>query len=152
MKQVKRCGGRGLCFPKTVSEAERQALEQQVAGLNHNNAQQVLDELAGGMATKQIHNPIRYCAALVARLRCGQFKPELGLRIADRRAAAQQREARQFCSAKALEIARETRPHRLPEEIRAQVERMRTRSKVVHPRDDSDSDESVDPGIANRPD
>ena len=107
MKQVHRGGGRELCFPKTVSEAQRQALEKQVAGLNHDNAQQVLDELAGCMASKQIHNPIRYCAALVARLRRGRFQPELCLQVADRRAAEQQREARRLCSAAATRRTRD---------------------------------------------
>jgi hypothetical protein len=145
MKQVQRGGGRGLCFPRTVSEAERQALEQQVAGLNHDNAQQVLDELAGGMAVKQIHSPIRYCAALVERFRRGQFKPELCLKVAHRRAADQQREARELCRARDTEIARETRPHGLPEKVRAQVDRMRLGSTAVRTRDNSLSDESVGP-------
>lgn len=150
MKQVNRGGGRGLCFPKTVSEAERQALEKQVAGLNHDNAQQVLDELAGGMAIKQIHNPIRYCAALVERLRRGQFKPELCLKVADQRAAEEQREARQLRSAIDTAIARETRSHGLPEEIRRQVDRMRAGSKLVRPRDNAVSDQSVDPPTEKR--
>lgn len=152
MKQVKRGGGRGLCFPMTVSETQRQALEKQVAGLNHDNAQQVLDELAGGMAIKHIHNPVRYCAVLVARLRRGQFQPELCLEVADRRAAGQQREARRLCSATAAEIAREVRPNRLPEKVRAQVERMRAGSKVVRPNDQSVSDDSVDSTTEKRSD
>jgi hypothetical protein len=149
---VSRGGGIELCFPKTVSEAERQALEQQVAGLHHDNAQQVLDELAGGMAVKQIHNPIRYCAALVARLRRGQFQPQLCLKVADRRAAEQQGEARRLNSERAAEIAHETRPHGLPEAIRKQVDRMRAGCKVVRSAEISSSQQSVDPPTVKRPD
>ena len=149
MKQVHRGGGSELCFPKTVSEAERQALEQQVAGLNHDNAQQVLRRARGRHGIKQIRNPIRYCAALVARLRRGQFKPELGLEVADRRAAEQQREAGQLCSARATESARGTRPPGVPAKVRRQVDRMRSGCKVERPADISGSDESVDPPTGN---
>ena len=84
MKQTPGRGSGELCFPKTVSEAQCRELEKRVAGLTREVAQQVLDELAGRMAVEQVRNPIRYCAALVASVRRGEFQPELGVEVAAR--------------------------------------------------------------------
>ena len=51
-------GRRDLCFPGSVSEAQRRALAQQLGSLSQEIAQQVLDELAGRMKTARIRDPI----------------------------------------------------------------------------------------------
>ena len=135
-----------------VSEAQRRELEKLVAGLTDDNAQQVLDELAGRMASKQIRNPIRYCAALVASVRRGEFQSELGLSVADRRAADRQREARRLDSATAVVAARESTASHLPEQLRARIERLRARRAAKAADQTSCSNESVDAAHEERSD
>jgi hypothetical protein len=85
-------GGGELCFPEDLSSAQRRALAGHLFNLDFDDAQQILDELAGKMVHAKVHNPIRYCVALVEKFKQGQFRPELGLPIADRRAVERLRE------------------------------------------------------------
>lgn len=78
-------GGRDLCFPKGISPSQQQALRNRLATLTSEQAQQVLDELAGRMAVATVKNPIRYCTVLARRLKRAAFFPELGLKVADAR-------------------------------------------------------------------
>ena len=55
----------GLCFPKGLSVAQRQAVRVQLRMLNRSAAQCILDELAGRMLHGEVRSPVRYCAALV---------------------------------------------------------------------------------------
>ena len=91
--------------------------------------QQVLDELAGRMKIVRITNPIRYCVALIERIKRGQFTPELGIRIAERRAAerqySEQKNARSNVDRATLEAAMQ----RLPDDLRASLHRMRKRDQ-----------------------
>jgi hypothetical protein len=144
LKQKSHRSRRELCFPKMVSAAQRQELEKLVAGLSDDAAQQVLDELEGCMASKQIRNPIRYCAALVASVRRGDFQPALGLPVADRRAADRQREVRRLDSVTAVVAAREIPLSQFTEQLRARIERLRPRRVAESVDPSSCSDESVD--------
>jgi len=47
-----------------VTRSQQQALRHHLAGLSNEDAQRVLDELAGRMQLTAVNNPIRYCAAL----------------------------------------------------------------------------------------
>jgi hypothetical protein len=85
-------GGGDLCFPGGLSEGQRRALTGHLIGLKRDDAQQILDELTGQMAHAKVHNPIRYCVALVDKHKRGLLTPELGLPIADRRAAERLRQ------------------------------------------------------------
>jgi hypothetical protein len=152
VKQAHRGGCSQLCFPSMVSQAQRQELEKLVAGLTDDNAQQVLDELTGCMTSKQIRNPIRYCAALVASVLRSDFQPALGLAVADRRAADRQREARRLDSASAIVAAGERTGNQLPERLRAQLERMRARRAAEAGDQTSCSNESVDAAPEERSD
>jgi Helix-turn-helix domain len=130
-------GGGDLCFPKVVTRSQRQALRNHLSGLSNEDAQRVLDELAGRMQITAVNNPIRYCAALVGRLHRGVFASELGLQVADKRLAASRREARLREPLGAAKAATNPQGDRLPENIRASLERMRARFDSHPPIDGS---------------
>ena len=75
-------GGGELCYPKSLTPAQRQALHGRLAVLTQDQAQQILDELSGRLVIAQVRNPLRYCAVLIRRLQRGKFAPELGLTVA----------------------------------------------------------------------
>ena len=108
------------------------------------DAQQILDELTGQMAHAKVHNPIRYYVALVDKHKRGLFTPELGLPIAERRAAERLR----------LEVlqARWTTPEAtasvsgraIPPNARAMLDRFRGRFAQKVAKRDSDGGELDD--------
>ena len=122
-------GGRDWVFPEGLSAGQIDVLRGVLTELHSSQVQPVLDELAGRMKIARITNPIRYCAALVERIKRGQFTPELGIRIAERRAAerhySEQRNARSNVDRATVEATM----HRLPDELRASLERMRKRDQ-----------------------
>ena len=119
------CGGGDLCFPKALSTAQRRAIARQFEGLKACDAQQVLDELAGRMASTTVRNPVGYCAALVASLKRGTFRLELGLAIAERRAAQRHREDLLSERGAASQSAETPLPKGIPESVRAMFDRFR---------------------------
>jgi hypothetical protein len=120
-------GGGELCFPKDLTRGQRNAISHQLNDLTTEVGQQILDELAGRMSATLVANPIRYCAALVQRLKVGEFNPELGVAVAERRAAHRQYEARLNRPPGASETATKEQLDHLPDEVRASLERMRPR-------------------------
>jgi hypothetical protein len=127
-----------LCFPKGISPTQQQALARQLTTLANDDAQQILDELAGRMNASQIRNPVRYCARLVERFKRGEFRLELGLVVArnrnDRRDAAEA--PTDFPNA--YEAPGDRALDGLPPRIRDALERMRPGSNSDQ--NDSDSD------------
>ncbi len=121
-------GGGDLCFPKSVSKAHRDALRARLSKLSRERAQLVLDELAGRMSTTQVRNPIGYCVALIERIESGQFTLELGVRVAEQRAAERQRQARICDEVGAASDAAHVTATPLPEDIRSALDRMRQKS------------------------
>jgi hypothetical protein len=107
------------------SPTQLAAIGAQVAVLSHDDAQQVLDELAGRMDARHVRNPVGYCAKLVERLKRGEFHPVAGL------AAAKQRQVNEREQRTMSERETTTRTpvdgthNRLPERIRSSLERMR---------------------------
>ena len=97
--------------------------------LSIEEAQQVLDGLAGRMKTTQVRNPIRYCTVLVSRMERGQFQPELAIQVADQRRAEQLRDAALHDVTTATPSAVESVLDRLPHGVRSSLERMRQKSK-----------------------
>jgi len=89
------------------------------------------------MQLTAVNNPIRYCAALVGRLNRGVFTPELGLQVADKRRAETRCEVRLREPLVAARAATHVQGGRLPENIRASLERMRARSNSRLPIDES---------------
>jgi hypothetical protein len=133
-----------LCFPKTVTASERRTLANQVQALSHDQAQQVLDELAGRMASKRVHSPVKYCAALIRSVRRGEFRPVVGCEIADRRNAGQQQEARLRASPPRLNQTASVSTVHLPEVLRAPLERARAKAMRAWADKSADSDSSAD--------
>src|SRR5215831_4275985 len=111
-------GGSDLCFPKAFAEAQQRALRRELRSLNPNQAQQVLDELAGRMKASQVRNPIGYCAALVGRLQRGEFQPELGIKVAQQRQAERQRQGQLQESPNAREVTGHEAKDGIPKSIR----------------------------------
>jgi len=107
-----------LCFPKALSEVQKQALRKELQNLNQQQAQQVLDELVGRMRTAKVHHPIRYCAALVARLQRGEFHPGLGTEVGKQREAERQRDAQPRESMKPSEKTASKETNGFPEDLR----------------------------------
>lgn len=95
-----------LEYPGALSARETAAAERQLAGLPVELAQEILDELAGRMASGGIRSsPLSYLRALAARAQAGAFTPEVAVTVA----AAREHRRR---SESALEQA--TRPPELP--------------------------------------
>jgi len=114
-----------LIFPACISLELQPAARRLLAPLN-GQAQALLDELAGRMATQQIKNPIAYLRGLVQRAKAGGFMPEAGIAVAAAR--HRQEEIRQAKAAREeafREQIRRSKPP--PEHIRALVERIRGR-------------------------
>lgn len=117
----KLCGGHPLCFPSAISEAQRAAIGAQVSVLGRDDAQQILDELAGRMDTMRVRNPVGYCAKLVERFKRGEFHPVAGLPVANQR-QVNEREQRTILGA---------RPDHSPGGQRCAHSTPRTHSSVV---------------------
>lgn len=116
--------GGPLCFPTVLSEAQREATRAQLAVLNHDDAQRILDELAGRMNSTRIRSPVGYCARLIERLKRGQFEPHAGLAVARQRQVQQ----REQCTSDGITTARmvvNDALDLLPESLRSSLERAR---------------------------
>lgn len=79
------------------------------------------------MNATPVRNPIRYCAALIDRLQRGEFQPELGLEIAERRHAERRREVLLRADSGIADTTVRELAGRLPHDLRAPLERMRSR-------------------------
>jgi hypothetical protein len=120
-------GGSIWLFPSELSQGQVSALREVLAGIGKEQGQQVLDELAGRLKIGHVGNPIRYCAALVERVRRDEFRPELGIRIAEMRGARAQYLARPHAPANIDSSGVIATVQRLPDDLRRPLERMRSR-------------------------
>jgi len=78
------CGA--LVWPSRLNERERGAIAPMVSGLDVNDAQMLLDELAGVMATQSIKtSPERWFRAVLDRFHRGRFAPSAGLAAKEKR-------------------------------------------------------------------
>ena len=78
------CGA--LVWPSRLNERERSAIASMVSGLDANDAQMLLDELAGVMATQSIKtSPERWFRAVLDRFHRGRFAPSAGLAAKEKR-------------------------------------------------------------------
>jgi len=121
-------GGRHFEFPEELSAGQIEVLRGVLSELQEGQVQQVLDELAGRMKVDRVINPIRYCVALAKRIEGGRFTPELGIRIAERRAAERQYSDQKRAHATVGRAILEPTIERLPDDLRAPLERMRRRA------------------------
>src|SRR5690606_6657104 len=107
------CGA--LVWPSRLHERGRRAIAPMVNGLNANDAQMLLDELAGVMATQSIKtSPERWFRAVLDRFHRGRFAPSAGLTAKEKRLRIQSTPA---------ETAVQTAS---PEVIRHHLERIQT--------------------------
>ena len=90
-------GGGDLIFPEQLLPDERAAARQLLRDCA-DQAQALLDELAGRLKGRGVRSPLAYLRGLALRAARGRFVPELGLRIAaqrrQRHEVARQRSAR----------------------------------------------------------
>ena len=126
--EPKALAGRDWEFPEALSVGQIAALRDVLTGIEANRGQQVLDELAGRTRLGRISNPIRYCVVLTERAKCGLFSPELGIRIAEARAARLQYAEREATRTGADRESIEASLQRLPNKLRASLERMRSQT------------------------
>jgi hypothetical protein len=103
-------------------------LSDVLARLPATHQQQVLDELTGRLKIGGIANQILYFAALVQRVERRQFRAELGIQIAESRAARLRYVERLNASSVVEPASTGAPPECLPEDLRAPLERMRKRS------------------------
>jgi Helix-turn-helix domain len=125
-----RCGGGDLCYPKSLTLAQRHALHDRLAVLTQDQAQQILDELSGRLAIAQVKNPLRYCAVLIKRMQRGMFFPELGLNVAGAREAETARHALLARIENVAAIASSAQRRALPPRQREAIRRIRTISST----------------------
>ena len=105
----------------------------------HKQAQDVLDEIAGRMAMTEVRNPVGYGVALVRRARAGKFQRQVGLKIAERRAADRRHEARLRDSRTVAKLCANESLARLPKELREPLEAIRASVMVRLSGDSEDS-------------
>ena len=83
-----------LEFPKGLVSAEREKVRHYLKHLSVDLAQQLLDELAAHMRAGTIRvSTLAYLRGLVKRARAGEFEPEAGLKVADKRSRRAHAEA-----------------------------------------------------------
>jgi len=128
-----------LCFPKGISRTQQPALARQLTALANDDAQQILDELAGRMNATQVRDPMRYCARLVERFKRGEFRLELGQVVARKRNDRRDAAIAQTDCANANRAPSDRSIDGLPPRIRDALERMRPDSNS----DQNDSDSNV---------
>jgi hypothetical protein len=102
-----------------------------MAAIPTEQAQSLLDELAGRMTLTKVNNPIRYALVLAERMQTERFVPELGPKVAEMRRAELARVARlaECKSPSPLETLVDT--PKLPAKLRASLDRMRSKSRVL---------------------
>lgn len=72
-------------LPAALSATERNSALELICRLSTEDAQTVLDELAGRLSQGRIRSPISYLRMLVTRMRQGAFVPELSHGVAEQR-------------------------------------------------------------------
>jgi hypothetical protein len=140
--QARQGGSSDFHFPKSMSDAERRELGMHLRCLSHEQAQDVLDELAGRMEDTDVHNPIGYGAALARSAKSGKFQRQLGLKIAERRAAEQRHQARLSDSHTATDLSGSESPTLLPNGLRVRIEAIRAKALQQSDPTSSDDDSS----------
>ena len=124
-------GGGDLIYPKGLTPAQEQALQERLAVLTQDQAQQILDELSGRMAIEQVKNPVRYCAALIERMERGEFSLELGLKVGDARDAEVARRAELARIDRISVVEPGPHPREVPIEFRETMDRIFPRSSAI---------------------
>jgi hypothetical protein len=123
-------GGGDLQFPAPLTTPQRATLRAHLAAIPIEQAQSVLDELAGRMTLTKVNNPIRYALVLVERMQAGRFDTELGPKVAEMRRAELARVARLAALETPLPMDTGAEACKLPTALRASIERIRSKSRA----------------------
>lgn len=109
----------------------------------------ILDELAGRMAREKVHNPIGYGLGMIKKLKQGQFVPELGIRVAERRAADQLREQVLRARWTTPEGTPDASNRAIPPHAQAALDRILGRPGAALPKRDSDGAQADAPSATD---
>jgi hypothetical protein len=142
-------GGGELCFPREVTTGQRRALAGHLLRLKIDDAQAILDELAGRMAITNVSNPIRYCLKLIEMLKEGKFVPQLGIAVAERRAAERLREQVLRARWTTPDVTQGAPSKEIPACARAAMDRLRGGPVSAPSTRDSDNAQADDPSPAD---
>jgi hypothetical protein len=104
------------------------ALARSLDRLKPEDAQQILDELAGRMHAAQVRDPVRYCARLVEQFRRGEFELDLGRAVARQRRHDEHRDVGPSAQLPTHEVHTCRTSADLPPHIREALERLRRAS------------------------
>ncbi|MCC8628528.1 hypothetical protein [Xanthomonas vesicatoria] len=86
--------GRELFWPQSLNAPQRRAVELLIAGIDFDEAQLLLDELAGVLSTNSIKTtPERWLRAIVSRYERGEFEPVAGVAVSEARRSASEKKA-----------------------------------------------------------
>ncbi len=142
--------GRDLCFPENLGNAQRRALARLLDGLKPEDAQQVLDELAGRMETTRVRDPVRYCRRLVELFRRGEFELEAGRAVARQRQKDRQQDRHREVALRAPALAKDEpigrRTDDRPVHVREALDRIRRGSNGGESRAGSDGNQQQSSG------
>lgn len=84
--------GGGWIFPRALSKTEQGTAARLLAGIGAEEAQMILDELAGRISSGGIRSSrMAYLRTLVARAKSGQFIPEMAHDVVEKRAQSKRR-------------------------------------------------------------
>jgi len=77
---------RSLQFPRSLPSLEAEAMQAALSDIPIQDAQQLIDEIAGALQSKSIKTtPVQFLHGLIACYRAGTFKPSAGVSISARR-------------------------------------------------------------------
>jgi hypothetical protein len=79
------CDFNNLIFDKKLSDREIKAIKKALPTDNQEDAQALIDELVGAMATKEVKSKVSYFNALVKSFKAGEFIPMAGIEVLERR-------------------------------------------------------------------
>lgn len=74
-----------LIFPKQIGAKQQDAIRQALTTSDQEQAQNLVDELAGVMKTQDVKNPVSYFAGIIRRFNAGDFVPTAGPAVAEAR-------------------------------------------------------------------
>lgn len=104
------CGSSGLklIFPKQIIPSQRRIIARLLSS-RPEQAQTIVDELAGRMKATDVPNPIGYIKGILKNIGDDEIEPELALGVAESRAAKKKREEENRNAIRQMEAKRSHR-------------------------------------------
>lgn len=121
-----------FCFfyPEDFSAEDKINATSQLLDLLPEQAQLILDELAGRMRISEIREPLRYLNRLIANVRSGTFIPELATKVQANRKAASAYKTRKTTVFVPTDVGEAILP-KLPEAMQASMRLIRKNIGVI---------------------